>query len=126
MFEIDFEFELGHLENGVWFPKEFGQDNRIDIKFSVINNTAKKISMIEIDLYPIENDKKLSWYDLMLVQKTVITIKRPLYPNQTYSSYFENMWFNESIVKVFAYYANVFFYNSDLEDFRVSKIAYIK
>ena len=49
MSEIDFEFELGHLENGVWFPQEFGEGDRIDIKFSVTNNTDKKIGMIKMN-----------------------------------------------------------------------------
>ena len=125
MSEIDFDFELGHLENGVWFPNEFGEDDRIDIKFSVTNNTNKKIRRIEISFFPIENDRKISPYDLLRTEKRTITIERPLRPNRTYSSYLENMWFDRSIVKVYADYANIFFYGG-FSDVFISKMVYIK
>ncbi len=125
MSEIDFDFELGHLENGVWFPNEFGEDDRIDIKFSVTNNTNKKIRSIEISFFPFENDRKISPYDLLRTEKRTITIERPLRPNRTYSSYLENMWFDRSIVKVYADYANIFFYGG-FSDVFISKMVYIK
>lgn len=125
MSEIDFEFELGHLENGVWFPKEFGEDDRIDMKFSVTNHTDKKIRMIEIDFFPFDSDRKISTYDFLRIEKKTVKIERPLLPNRTYSSYLENMWFDGSIVKVYADYAEVFFEN-DFSGIFISKLVYMK
>ncbi len=39
LLDIDFEFEAGHLENGVWLPQKCSDDGRIDIKFSITNNS---------------------------------------------------------------------------------------
>ena len=74
MAEVDFTFELGHLENGVWFPQEFGEDDRIDIKFSVTNNTDKKIGMIKMNFYPLDSDRKISVYDFLRIEKKTVEI----------------------------------------------------
>ena len=125
MSEIDFDFELGHLENGIWFPQEFGEDDRIDIKFSLTNHTDKKMRKIEIVFFPFDSEKKMSLHDFLRIEKKTVKIERPLRPNRTYSSYIENMWFDSSIVKVYADYAEVFFYD-DFLSILVSKTAYMK
>ena len=125
MSEIDFEFELGHLESGEWFPHEFGEDDRIDMKFSVTNNTDKKIRMMEIHFYPLDSDRKMSVHDFLHIEKKTVEIIRPLRPNRTYSSYLENMWFDNSIVKVYARYVQVYF-GGDSSDVSVSKAAFMK
>ena len=125
MAEVDFTFELGHLENGVWFPQGFGEDDRIDIKFSVTNNTDKKIRKLKVDFYPFDSDRKMSVYDFLRIEKKTAEIERPLRPDRTYSSYLENMWFDRSIVKVYAYYAQIFFYG-DFSGVFISKTAYMK
>ena len=125
MSEIDFEFELGHLESGEWFPHEFGEDDRIDMKFSVTNNTDKKIRMMEIHFYPLDSDRKMSVHDFLRIEQKTVVIERYLRPNRTYSSYIENMWFDSSIVKVYADYAQVFFYG-DFSGVFISKTAYMK
>ncbi len=125
MAEVDFTFELGHLENGVWFPQEFGEDDRIDIKFSVTNNTDKKIGMIKMNFYPLDSDRKISVYDFLRIEKKTVEIIRPLRPNRTYSSYLENMWFDNSIVKVYARYVQVYF-GDDSSDVSVSEAAFMK
>ncbi len=110
---IDFEFEVGHLEDGVWIPKKLDVDGRVDIKFSVKNNTHYTITCIEPRFFPLDKDCRLLFCKFYFYQDRVMKINRYVYPGQTYSSYFENMWYNKNIVKVFMLYLDVTFLNGN-------------
>ena len=80
---------------------------------------------MEIHFYPLDSDRKMSVHDFLRIEQKTVVIERYLRPNRTYSSYIENMWFDSSIVKVYADYAQVFFYG-DFSGVFISKTAYMK
>lgn len=117
---VNFEFEVGHLENGVWIPKKLDIDGRVDIKFSVKNNTDDIITCVEPKFFPLDKDCRLIFCKFYHYHERMMKINRRIYPHQMYSSYFENMWYNKNIVKVFLLYLYVTFlsghrYSSDKE-----------
>ena len=117
---VDFEFEVGHLENGVWIPKKLDIDGRVDIKFSVKNYTDDIITCVEPKFFPLDKDCRLLFCNFYFYQDRVMKINRRIYPHQTYSSFFENMWYNKNIVKVLLLYLDVAFlsgyrYSSETE-----------
>lgn len=122
---IDIDFEIGHLENGIWFPNQASDDSRIDIKFCIKNNSPYIIKCIEPEFVPIGKNKKIVCCKLFDYNKRIMTIRRLIYPNQVYCSFFENMWYNENIFRVYLIDSDVTYIKNKYETIPLKKISFI-